>query len=242
MGGKLCKRGAYDSDDSDDDRAHLAGLDGASKLDDDMEMDPELMKNSNLPQVFAEIDDDGSGQIEFPEFLKGFGLDNSPLTQKIFFLMDEDNSGFLDYYEFLKMIDRYRKMTYEERLAWCFKVYDQDDSGTIEKEEFVAIVMDINYAVRSHRNARSMIRKMGAFYESRYGCKLESVDLEQFKVLANAHGTLLIYPAMGVMERILGFAFNDPDNHLDWWDCLRPGQGGQMLKKFQAAEEADAEY
>jgi len=242
MGGKLCKKGAYNSDSEEDDMSHLKGLDGAGKLDEDNDMDPDLMKNSNLPEVFAEIDDDGTGQIEFPEFLQGFGLDNSPLTQKIFFLMDEDNSGALDYYEFLKMIDKYRKMTYDERLAWCFKVYDQDDSGTIEKDEFTAIIMDINYAVRSHKNARGMIRRMNNFYEQKYHCKLENVDMDQFKVLANAHGTLLIYPAMGVMERILGFAFNDPDNHLDWWDCLRPGQGGQMLKKFQDLEEKDAEF
>merc|ERR1712164_175600 len=92
-------------------------------------------------------------------------MGNTPLVQKIFFLFDEDKSGALDYFEFLKMIDRYRKMTYDERLGWCFKVYDQDDSGSIEKEEFISVIMDINYAVRSHRNARSMIRKMSDFYE-----------------------------------------------------------------------------
>ena len=134
--------------------------------------------NSNLPEVFAAVDEDGTGhlnhplmkrvdftliilvhvsnaslqsqallipgQIEYPEFLAGFGLDNTPLCQKIFYLFDEvsfwscrslpltltlplwrfaqDHSGALDYYEFLKAIDKYRKMTYDERLAWCFKV------------------------------------------------------------------------------------------------------------------------
>ena len=63
----------------------------------------------------------------------------------------------------------------------------------------------------------------------------------QFKALAAAHGTLLIYPvgmamfiktcvlhdmhvhcqAMAVMERVMGIAFTDPDNHLSWWDTFR---------------------
>merc|ERR1712070_1263016 len=240
MGGKLCKwSGGYDSDEDDED--HLKGLDGAGKIDDDDELDPSLIKNSNLPAVFAEVDEDGTGAIEYPEFLKGFGLDNTPLTQKLFYLFDEDHSGALDYYEFLKVIDRYRKMTYDERLNFCFKVYDLDDSGYIDRDELAAVIMDMNYAVRSYRNAKGMIAKLNSYYEIRFGERLERVDCDQFKALAGSHGTLLIYPCMGVMERILGTAFNDPDNHLDTFDCLRPGQAGVLLQKYKAQDQADAE-
>jgi len=235
MGGWLCKwAGGGDSDDEDDWQDMLEG-----KFAEDDEMDPDLIRNSNLTAVFAAVDDDGSGQIEYPEFLKGFGLDNTPLCQKIFYIFDEDHSGFLDYYEFLKAIDRYRKMTYDERLAWCFKVYDLDDSGYIDRDELCAIVMDVNYAIRSYRAAKGMIGKLNRYYEEKYGERLEKVDLDQFKYLSRTHGTLLIYPAMGVMERVLGCTFTDPDNHLDWYDCVRPGQGGMMLKKAQAAEQHD---
>ena len=44
---------------------------------------------------------------------------------------------------------------------------------------------------------------------------------------------------MGVMERVLGCAFSDPDNHLDWMDLCRPGQNGMVLRKHMLAEAQD---
>lgn len=237
MGGKMCKWSS--GSDSDDYTDALADMDGAQKFAEDDEIDESLLMNSNLPEVFAAVDDDGTGQIEYPEFLAGFGLDNTPLCQKIFYLFDEDHSGALDYYEFLKAIDKYRKMTYDERLSWCFKVYDLDDSGYIDREEMTSIIMDINYQIRSYKSAKAMISRLNHKYEMEYGMRLEKVDLDQFKHLAASHGTLLIYPALGVMERVLGMAFQDPDNHLDAFDCIRPGQGGMILRNHMKALEQD---
>ena len=84
-----------------------------------------------------------------------------------------------------------------------------------------------------------MISRLNHKYEMEYGLRLEKVDLEQFKHLAASHGTLLIYPALGVMERVLGMAFQDPDNHLDAFDCIRPGQGGMILRNHMKALEQD---
>lgn len=161
-------------------------------------------------------------------------------------------------------------MTYEERLGWCFKVYDLDDSGFIDREELTAIVMDINYTIRrcillapmgptaqrdpvsrclppdyyslprrSYKSAKSMISKLNHKYEVEFGERLEKIDPPQFKYLAASHGTLLIYPALGVMERVIGLAFEDPDSHLDWMDCMRPGQSGMVLQKHLAAQAQD---
>ena len=57
--------------------------------------------------------------------------------------------------------------------------------------------------------------------------------------LQASHGTLLIYPALGVMERVIGLAFEDPDSHLDMLDCIRPGQSGMVLQKHLAAQAMD---
>merc|ERR1712093_670470 len=123
MGNWCNKNGDYDSDDSDYDAQDLMK---DARVDDDDELDPELLKNASLPEAFLECDEDGSGQIEYPEFLKGFGIDDTPLVQKMFYIFDEDHSGNLDFYEFIKLIDKYRRMTYDERLKWCFQVYDLD--------------------------------------------------------------------------------------------------------------------
>ena len=41
------------------------------------------------------------------------------------------------------------------------------------------------------------------------------------------------------MERVIGLAFEDPDSHLDWMDCMRPGQSGMVLQKHLAAQAQD---
>merc|ERR1711988_924047 len=135
--GSCCRKDDYDTDDSDFE-------DTVRVLNDD-DIDPELLENASMPESFLEIDDDNSGLIEYPEFLKGFAIDDSPLVQKMFYVFDEDHSGNLDFYEFIKLVDKYRRMTYDERLSWCFQVYDLDGSGFIEKAEFYAILTDMNY-------------------------------------------------------------------------------------------------
>jgi len=96
MGRRLCPKGYSSDSDSDDDQGGIQRpLSVMSKFDDDEDMDWGLIENSNLGKIFADVDEDDSGQMDFSEFLKGFALDNSPLTQKIFYMMDEDHSGHL---------------------------------------------------------------------------------------------------------------------------------------------------
>lgn len=235
--GNCCRRGDdYDSDDSDFDSSELMA---ANVLDDD-ELDPELLAQASLPEVFLEIDDDNSGLIEYPEFLRGFGIDDTPLVQKMFYIFDEDRSGSLDFYEFLKLIDKYRRMTYEEKLKWCFQVYDLDGSGYIEKVEFHAILSDMNFGVRNHGATRAMILKMGNHYAEKFGEPMEKVDVRQFVVLCKSYGTLIVYPALGLMERLMGMVLQNPDSHIGAMDCLRPGAASLYRARALAAEqEAD---
>jgi len=217
--GSLCSKGSgdddYDSDDSDFEADDL--------LVGDEDIDPELIANSSMPESFMELDEDGTGLIEYPEFLKGFGIDDTPLVQKMFFIFDEDRSGSLDFFEFIKMIDSYRRMTYDERLCWCFQVYDLDGSGYIDRGEFAAILTDMNFGVRNQSATTSMICKMADKYSKLYGCPMERVNVEQFCVMCKSFGSLIVYPAMGIMERLMGLVLHDPDSHIGALDCLRPG-------------------
>ena len=74
--GCFCSKGNndedYDSDDSDFEAADL--------LVGDDDIDPELIANSSMPESFMDLDEDGTGLIEYPEFLKGFGIDDTPLV------------------------------------------------------------------------------------------------------------------------------------------------------------------
>jgi len=174
--GCSCSQGGddYDSDASDFDLESLT-------IDEDI--DPDLIANASMPDSFLDMDDDGTGLIEYPEFLKGFGIDDTPLVQKMFYIFDEDRSGSLDFFEFIKMIDKYRRMTYDERLAWCFQVYDLDGSGYIDRGEFTAILTDMNFQVRNSRATKLMICKMASMYERLYDEPMERVNVAQFCVL-----------------------------------------------------------
>eukprot|EP00656_Telonema_subtile_P020336 TRINITY_DN2146_c0_g1_i1.p1 TRINITY_DN2146_c0_g1~~TRINITY_DN2146_c0_g1_i1.p1 ORF type:complete len:174 (+),score=41.10 TRINITY_DN2146_c0_g1_i1:189-710(+) len=167
MGAGCCRGVAIeDSDDEDYDPNNL--LEGPRTEDTDA-LDRELLKHARMPKVFLEMDDNNSGLIEYPEFLRGFGMDDSPLVQKMFYIFDEDNSGNLDFYELIKLIDQYRRMSYDERVEWCFQVYDQDGSGFIDKAEFHSMLTDMNYQVRSPAATHAMILKIGRVYEEQFG-------------------------------------------------------------------------
>ena len=54
-----------------------------------------------------------------------------------------DNSGFLDFKEFLLAMDLVAARTVEEKLLWCFKLYDTDNSGVIDKNEMANIMESV---------------------------------------------------------------------------------------------------
>ena len=54
-----------------------------------------------------------------------------------------DKSGFLDFKEFLLAMDLVAARTVEEKLLWCFKLYDTDNSGVIDKNEMANIMESV---------------------------------------------------------------------------------------------------
>ena len=79
MGCPCSKSGGddYDSDDGSD--FDLEAL----TIDEDI--DPDLIANASMPDAFLDMDDDGTGLIEYPEFLKGFGIDDTPLVSTVLY-------------------------------------------------------------------------------------------------------------------------------------------------------------
>ena len=93
--GCLCKGGDDDEYDSDDSNFEADDL-----LVGEEDIDPELIANSSMPESFLEVcslrelianssmpklDEDGTGLIEYPEFLKGFGIDDTPLVSSDYY-------------------------------------------------------------------------------------------------------------------------------------------------------------
>ncbi|EER17635.1 centrin, putative [Perkinsus marinus ATCC 50983] len=81
---------------------------------------------------FQAVDQDGSGRIEYPEFLTVMEREDSFLMKRMFDVFDTDKSGTLELKEF---IAAYIKKTYKK-----FQAVDQDGSGRIEYPEFLTVM------------------------------------------------------------------------------------------------------
>ena len=96
------------------------------------------------------------------------------LIHKIIRTLDADNNGFLDFTEFLLSMDlvaarsvfstsSFSKITnkqklcrtIEEKLLWCFKLYDADNSGVIDRNEMGNIMEVQKNSVTDVTNVKS---------------------------------------------------------------------------------------
>ena len=216
----------------------------AESKEDADEAQRQLQENSALPELFH-----GHESLSYQQFLKGrqtltltlaltltltltltlntlhgqaFALDATPLTEKIFHVLDDEQAGRLVENDLLQTLDRYRRLPYNDKLRWCFKVYDLDGNGVIDRDELNALLMDVNYSVRTHKSTTSTAQKLSKVYERRHHKAMDKVSEEEFVEMAQQNPNLLIYPALGTMERILNASFHDPDDHLEkmWCCCL----------------------
>merc|ERR1711914_40123 len=96
-----------------------------------------------LAELIEEIDEDGSGAIEFPEFAqlcaKFLVEDPDPETMRAelkqaFRLFDKEATGFIT-------METFRGILAEEDLDQIIQEIDEDGSGTMDFEEFCELMM-----------------------------------------------------------------------------------------------------
>merc|ERR1719487_253821 len=93
-----------------------------------------------LYKKFKQVDKDGSGTIDYPEFLQVMEEEDHPLMQRMFRLFDADSSGRLELKEFIVGLSNYTSAAKTDKLKFAFMMFDEDGSGFIERRELVKIL------------------------------------------------------------------------------------------------------
>eukprot|EP00842_Homolaphlyctis_polyrhiza_P004318 jgi/Hompol1/4888/HPOL_004000-RA len=66
--------------------------------------------------------------------------DPSKYAHYIFRLLDRNGNGELDFVEFMTALDISSRGDMDEKLEWCFQLYDLDEDGFISEAEMLCIV------------------------------------------------------------------------------------------------------
>jgi Ca2+-binding EF-hand superfamily protein len=82
------------------------------------------------------------GKIDIQEFSAALGMTGDSFAQRIFSAFDGDASQEIDFAEFVHGLHAMSsRATLDEKAKFCFKVYDADGNGEIDRQELRTILM-----------------------------------------------------------------------------------------------------
>merc|ERR1712006_74197 len=99
------------------------------------------VKNEELKKMVADVDSDGSGQIEFGEFLemmtgKMGEKDSREDIEKVFKLFDDDNTNKISFRNLARVAEELGENIDDEELQDMINQADRDGDGEINIDEF----------------------------------------------------------------------------------------------------------
>ena len=95
-------------------------------------------------------------ELSKQEFAESMGMkENTLFVEQMFRMADVDESGFVTFRELLDLLVIFNKGSAEEKLKLMFDLYDIDNSGSLEKEEFTrmtkALLEMVNTSMTTER-------------------------------------------------------------------------------------------
>lgn len=102
-------------------------------------------KNQTIYQMIKDIDKDGTGEIDFDEFLdlmtsRLAGSDTREDVQKIFELFDDDKTGYISLQNLKRVAHELGENMDDAELLEMIERADADRDGQISPDEFFAIM------------------------------------------------------------------------------------------------------
>lgn len=101
---------------------------------------------AELQDMINEVDADGSGTIDFPEFLnlmarKLRGTDSDEELKNAFRVFDKDQNGFISAAELRIVMSNVGEKLTDEEIDDMIREADVDGDGQINYDEFVKVTM-----------------------------------------------------------------------------------------------------
>jgi serine/threonine-protein phosphatase 2B regulatory subunit len=138
---------------------------------------------------------DKNGNIDIAEFQRAIGVRNPEFAKQIFRAFDIDRGKNITFEEFVAGLSAVSpKATVEEKAKFCFKIYDIDGSGTIDKEELRKIILlsarekqNISQQ-EAERTAQDLFRKFDQSHDGK-------ISLQEFTTKAKTFPQILSFIA-----------------------------------------------
>jgi len=98
-----------------------------------------------IEKMIADVDDDGSGEIEYEEFLKMMTtkmLNQDPREEmtKLFDFFDDDKTGMITLKNLRRVADAAGMGLTDEQLKCMIDEADRDSDGQVNQEEFFRVL------------------------------------------------------------------------------------------------------
>merc|ERR1712094_103051 len=102
-------------------------------------------KKEEIQKMISDVDDDGSGTIEYEEFLKMMThkiLNRDPKDEilKAFRLFDDDETGKISFKNLKRVAKELGERVTDEELQEMIDEADRDGDGEVNEEEFLRIM------------------------------------------------------------------------------------------------------
>merc|ERR1712159_66873 len=125
-----------------------------------------------IQKMISDVDDDGSGTIEYEEFLKMMThkiLNRDPKDEilKAFRLFDDDETGKISFKNLKRVAKELGERMTDEELQEMIDEADRDGDGEVNEEEFLRIMKKTNLSEHWLRGAFGGILSLRW---SRLGC------------------------------------------------------------------------